>query len=54
MSEMRRFILLFVALVGLVVVVLTSCGGGSQQTNTPANATPNVIEGRFDVGDYKL
>src|SRR5215211_3753284 len=55
MSEMRRIILLFVALVGLVVVVLTSCGGGSQQTNTPANATPNdVIEGKFDVGDYKL
>jgi pimeloyl-ACP methyl ester carboxylesterase len=54
MSEMRRFILLFVALVGLAVLVLTSCGGGSQETNTPANSTPNVIKGRFDVGDYKL
>jgi pimeloyl-ACP methyl ester carboxylesterase len=55
MSEMRRVILLFFALAGLAVVVLTSCGGGSQQTNTPANSTQNdVIEGRFDVGDYKL
>jgi Tol biopolymer transport system component len=42
MSEMRRFILLFVALVGLAVVVLTSCGGGSQETNTPANSTPSI------------
>jgi hypothetical protein len=35
-------------------MALTSCGGGSQETKTPANSTPNVIEGRFDVGDYKL
>jgi len=39
----------------LAVMALASCGGGSQETNTPANSTPNdVIEGRFDVGDYKL
>src|SRR4028118_2245218 len=39
----------------LAVMALASCGGGSQQTNTPANSTPNdVVEGRFDVGDYKL
>ncbi len=31
------------ALLGLAVMVLTACGGGSQE-----------IEGRFDVGDYKL
>ncbi len=37
-----------------LVMALSSCGGGSQETNTPANSTPNVIEGRFDVGDYKL
>ena len=37
-----------------LVMALASCGGGSQQINTPANSTPNVIEGRFDVGDYKL
>ncbi len=36
----------------LAVMALASCGGGSQQTNTPANSTPNdVVEGRFDVGD---
>jgi pimeloyl-ACP methyl ester carboxylesterase len=35
-------------------MALTSCGGGSQESKTPANSTPNVIEGRFDVGDYKL
>jgi pimeloyl-ACP methyl ester carboxylesterase len=37
-------------------MAIASCGGGgSQQTNTPANPTSNdVIEGRFDVGDYKL
>ena len=35
--------------------VVTPCGGGSQQANTLANSTPNdVIECRFDVGDYKL
>jgi pimeloyl-ACP methyl ester carboxylesterase len=39
----------------LAVMALASCGGGSQQANTPANSTPDdVIEGRFDVGDYKL
>jgi pimeloyl-ACP methyl ester carboxylesterase len=37
-----------------LVMALSSCGGGSQETKNPANATPNVIEGRFDVGDYKL
>jgi pimeloyl-ACP methyl ester carboxylesterase len=41
-------------LVPLVVLMLSACGGGSQETKTPANSTPNVIEGRFDVGDYKL
>jgi pimeloyl-ACP methyl ester carboxylesterase len=39
----------------LTATALASCGGGSQQTNTPANSSPNdVVEGRFDVGDYKL
>jgi Tol biopolymer transport system component len=42
MSEMRRFILLFGALVGLAVVVLTSCGGRSQETKNPANSTPSI------------
>jgi pimeloyl-ACP methyl ester carboxylesterase len=38
----------------LAAMALASCGG-SQETNSPANSTPNdVIEGRFDVGDYKL
>ena len=36
-------------------MALSSCSGGSQATNTPADSTPNdVIEGRFDVGGYKL
>jgi Tol biopolymer transport system component len=39
---MRRVILLFGALVGLAVMVFTSCGGGSQETNTPANSTPSI------------
>ena len=38
----------------LVVLALSACGGGSRQTGTPANSTPKVIEGRYDVGDYKL
>ena len=37
-----------------LVMALCSCGSGSQETKTHANSTPNVIEGRFDVGDYKL
>ncbi len=37
-----------------LVMALCSCGGRSQETKNPANATPNVIEDRFDVGDYKL
>ena len=42
-------------LAGLTVMALASCGGGGQATNTPTNSTPNdLIEGRFDVGDYKL
>jgi pimeloyl-ACP methyl ester carboxylesterase len=61
---MRRIIFLFVAggvvrvtrlriaaLVGLAIMLLTACGSSS---GDPANSTPNVIEGRFDVGDYKL
>jgi len=33
-----------------LVMALASCGGGSQETNAPANSSPNdVIEGRFDV-----
>ena len=43
-----------VALVGLAIVVLAACGCGSRETGTRANSTPKVIEGRFDVGDYKL
>jgi len=39
----------------IAVMALTSRGGGSQETNTPANSTPNdVVAGRFDVGDHKL
>ena len=52
---MRRTIpLLATMALTLLMAALSSCGGGSQETNTPANSTPNVIEGRFDVGDYKL
>ena len=29
-------------------------GGGGKEAKTPANSTPAVIEGKFDVGDYKL
>jgi pimeloyl-ACP methyl ester carboxylesterase len=44
-----------VTTLALALTALASCGGGSQQTNTPADSTPNdVVEGRFDVGDYKL
>jgi pimeloyl-ACP methyl ester carboxylesterase len=43
-----------VLLVTLVVLALSACGGGSRETGTPANSTPKVIEGRYDVGDYKL
>lgn len=37
-----------------LVMALCSCGGGGQETRNPANSTSDVIEGRFDVGDYKL
>ena len=43
-----------VLLVTLVVLALSACGGGSRETGTPANSTPKVIEGRYDVGYYKL
>ena len=55
MSRRRAVLSLTVTTLALAVMALASCGGGSQETNTPANSTPNdVIEGRFDVGDYKL
>jgi pimeloyl-ACP methyl ester carboxylesterase len=39
----------------LAATALASCGGGSQLASTPANSSPNdEIEGRFDVGGYKL
>ncbi len=51
----RAVLFLRVTTLVLAAMALASCGGGSQETNTPANSTPNdVIEGRFDVGDYKL
>jgi pimeloyl-ACP methyl ester carboxylesterase len=44
-----------------LLMALSSCGDSSQESNSPgqesnsaANVAPNVIEGRFDVGDYKL
>ena len=46
---MRRIVLLLTV---ATFMVLAGCGG--QETGTPANSTPMVIEGRFDVGDYKL
>ena len=55
MSRRRALLSLTVTTLALAAMALASCGGGSQETNTPANSTPNdVIEGRFDVGDYKL
>ena len=54
---MSRRAVLFLRVTALVLAAtaLAFCGGGSQQANTPANSTPtDVIEGRFDVGDYKL
>ena len=55
MNRRRAVLFLRVTTLVLAAMALASCGGGSQQTNTPANSTPNdVIEGRFDVGDYKL
>ena len=51
----RRAVLsLTVTALVLAATALASCGGSSQESNTPANPTPKVIEGRFDVGDYKL
>jgi len=51
----RAVLFLRVTTLVLAAMALASCGGGSQETNTPANSTPNdVIEGRFDVGGYKL
>ena len=41
-------------LVCLAFMVLTACGGASEESRTPAGSTPKVIEGTFDVGDYKL
>ena len=32
-----------VALVGLAIMVLAACGGGSREAGTPANSTPKVI-----------
>ena len=55
MSRRRAVLSLTGTTLVLAVMALASCGGGSQQANTPANSTPDdVIEGRFDVGDYKL
>jgi pimeloyl-ACP methyl ester carboxylesterase len=48
----KRLTVLLTAFVALAVVGLAACGG--EETKTPANSTPKVIEGRFDVGDYKL
>ena len=51
----RAVLFLRVTTLVLAAMALASCGGGSKETKTPANSTPNdVIEGRFDVGDYKL
>src|SRR5215204_566054 len=49
---MRRVILLFGALVGLAVMVFTSCGGGSQETNTPANSTPSIAFMKVDSDGF--
>ena len=55
MSRRRAVLSLTVTTLVLTIMALASCGGGSQETNSPANSTPNdVVEGRFDVGDYKL
>ena len=54
---MSRRAVLFLTVTALVLAAtaLASCGGGSQLASTPANSSPNdVIEGRFDVGGYKL
>ena len=54
MGRRRAVLSLRVTALVLAAIALASCGG-SQQSNTPANSSPNdVIEGRFDVGDYKL
>lgn len=46
---------LAVLLVCLAFMVLTACGGASEESRTPEEgSTPKVIEGTFDVGDYKL
>jgi len=47
----RQAVLL--ALVGIAAMALAACGAGEMK-KTSAKAPPNVIEGRFDVGDYKL
>ncbi len=44
----------FLTLLGLSVMVLTACGGASQESRSSENSNPKVIEGKFDVGDYKL
>ena len=55
MSRRRPVLFLTVTALVLAATALASCGGGSQQANTPADSSTNdVIEGRFDVGDYKL
>ena len=47
----RQAVLL--ALVGIAAMALAACGAGETK-KTSAKAPPNVIEGRFDVGDYEL
>jgi pimeloyl-ACP methyl ester carboxylesterase len=58
---MRRTIVLLSTMSLTLLMALSSCGVSSQESNSPgqesnsaANVAPNVIEGRFDVGDYKL
>ena len=44
-AKVRRRAVLFLRVTTLVLAVmaLASCGGGSQQTNTPANSTPSLV-----------
>jgi pimeloyl-ACP methyl ester carboxylesterase len=48
----KSLALLF-ALLGLAAMALAACGAGGM-TKPSAKSPPNVIEGRFDVGDHKL